>query len=177
MALKRKNASPIPSARFAAGRIQNCVSSAERTAATPPEASPPKAGATSARPILSQTCQSLRSRLELDWVRGLSCTGDAIQVVAAAFALADMAAEQYPAKWDLPSDYPMIAANYAALRSEVTKRLSEAGGPSLLGRPEARQIIDYGDAGSQGRRRTKRVARRKADSCRFSSRSIRGFSL
>ena len=29
--------------------------------------------------------------------------------------------EQYRAKWGLPPNYPMVAANYAALRSEVAK--------------------------------------------------------
>ncbi len=29
--------------------------------------------------------------------------------------------EQYRAKWELPADYPMIAANYAAKRSELAK--------------------------------------------------------
>ncbi len=31
--------------------------------------------------------------------------------------------EQYRAKWGLPSDYPMVAANYAAQRSELAKSL------------------------------------------------------
>ena len=40
--------------------------------------------------------------------------------------------DQYRAKWDLPSDYPMVAANYAKLRSTLAR---ESG----LGlRPEAR---------------------------------------
>ncbi|MGY2050425.1 MucR family transcriptional regulator [Methylobacterium sp. JK268] len=29
--------------------------------------------------------------------------------------------EAYRAKWDLPADYPMVAANYAAQRSELAK--------------------------------------------------------
>jgi predicted transcriptional regulator len=31
--------------------------------------------------------------------------------------------EQYRAKWDLKSDYPMVAANYAAQRSELAKKI------------------------------------------------------
>jgi predicted transcriptional regulator len=31
--------------------------------------------------------------------------------------------EEYRAKWSLPSDYPMVAANYAAVRSEMAKRI------------------------------------------------------
>lgn len=42
--------------------------------------------------------------------------------------------DQYRVKWNLPSDYPMVAANYAKLRSSLAK---ESG----LGlRPEARRL-------------------------------------
>lgn len=34
-----------------------------------------------------------------------------------------MTPEQYRAKWNLPSDYPMVAANYAAQRSELAKKI------------------------------------------------------
>jgi predicted transcriptional regulator len=33
----------------------------------------------------------------------------------------DMTPEQYRAKWSLPSDYPMVAPNYAKARSELAK--------------------------------------------------------
>ncbi|MFE1599043.1 MucR family transcriptional regulator [Methylobacterium sp. ID0610] len=33
----------------------------------------------------------------------------------------DLTPEQYRQKWGLPPDYPMIAANYAAMRSELAK--------------------------------------------------------
>ena len=33
-----------------------------------------------------------------------------------------MTLDQYRAKWSLPSDYPMVAPNYAATRSEMAKR-------------------------------------------------------
>lgn len=33
-----------------------------------------------------------------------------------------MTPEQYRAKWNLPADYPMVAANYAAQRSELAKK-------------------------------------------------------
>ncbi|MDR3528820.1 MAG: MucR family transcriptional regulator [Rhizomicrobium sp.] len=36
--------------------------------------------------------------------------------------------EQYRTKWGLPSDYPMVASNYAALRSDFAKK-------NGLGRP------------------------------------------
>ena len=35
----------------------------------------------------------------------------------------DLTPEQYRAKWKLPSDYPMVAANYAATRSAMAKAI------------------------------------------------------
>ncbi|KQP10479.1 MAG: MucR family transcriptional regulator [Methylobacterium sp.] len=35
----------------------------------------------------------------------------------------DMTPDQYRAKWNLPSDYPMVAPNYAAARSELAKNM------------------------------------------------------
>ncbi|MFN4169065.1 MAG: MucR family transcriptional regulator, partial [Pannonibacter phragmitetus] len=34
----------------------------------------------------------------------------------------DMTPEEYREKWDLPADYPMVAPNYAAARSELAKK-------------------------------------------------------
>jgi predicted transcriptional regulator len=60
-----------------------------------------------------------------------------------------MTPDQYRAKWNLPSDYPMVAANYAAQRSELAKRFglgqmrknaaprlkASAAAPTKRGRP------------------------------------------
>ena len=35
----------------------------------------------------------------------------------------DMTPEQYRARWGLPSDYPMVAPNYAKARSELAKTM------------------------------------------------------
>lgn len=35
----------------------------------------------------------------------------------------DMTPDQYRSKWNLPSDYPMVAPNYAAARSELAKNM------------------------------------------------------
>ncbi len=35
----------------------------------------------------------------------------------------DLSPEQYRAKWGLPSDYPMVAKNYAASRSALAKSM------------------------------------------------------
>ena len=47
----------------------------------------------------------------------------------------EMTPEQYRAKWKLPADYPMVAANYAAQRSALAKKiglgqLRKSGGAS-----------------------------------------------
>ena len=38
-------------------------------------------------------------------------------------AVYDMTPEEYRTKWGLPADYPMVAPNYAAKRSEFAKRI------------------------------------------------------
>ncbi len=43
--------------------------------------------------------------------------------------------EEYRSKWGLPSDYPMVAPNYAAQRSEFAKRIGL--GRKSRGRPPA----------------------------------------
>ena len=35
----------------------------------------------------------------------------------------DMSPEEYREKWGLPYDYPMVAANYAAMRSDMAKNI------------------------------------------------------
>jgi predicted transcriptional regulator len=35
----------------------------------------------------------------------------------------DMTPDQYRAKWNLPPDYPMVAPNYAAARSQLAKQM------------------------------------------------------
>ena len=50
-----------------------------------------------------------------------------------------MTPEQYRAKWKLPADYPMVAANYAAQRSALAKKIglgqSRKGGVAAKGKP------------------------------------------
>jgi predicted transcriptional regulator len=45
--------------------------------------------------------------------------------------------EQYRAKWSLPADYPMVAANYAAQRSELAKKIG-------LGQPRKSGAVSEG---------------------------------
>ena len=50
-----------------------------------------------------------------------------------------MTPEQYRAKWKLPADYPMVAANYAAQRSALAKKIGlgqpRKGGVAAKGKP------------------------------------------
>lgn len=48
-----------------------------------------------------------------------------------------MTPEQYRAKWKLPTDYPMVAANYAAQRSALAKKigLGQSRGPEKAAKP------------------------------------------
>ncbi|KQO69754.1 hypothetical protein ASF27_01940 [Methylobacterium sp. Leaf102] len=51
----------------------------------------------------------------------------------------DMTPDQYRAKWNLPSDYPMVAPNYAAARSELAKNMG-------LGQQRRKQIAAAAEA-------------------------------
>ena len=44
--------------------------------------------------------------------------------------------DAYRAKWDLPRDYPMVAPNYAAIRSGLAKRIGLGRKPALALGPE-----------------------------------------
>jgi predicted transcriptional regulator len=46
----------------------------------------------------------------------------------------NMTPEEYRAKWGLPADYPMVAPNYAAQRSEFAKRIGLGKTASSTGR-------------------------------------------
>jgi predicted transcriptional regulator len=51
-----------------------------------------------------------------------------------------MTPEQYRAKWKLPADYPMVAATYAAQRSEMAKKIG-------LGQSRKRGVVAKGKPG------------------------------
>lgn len=46
--------------------------------------------------------------------------------------------EEYRAKWNLPHDYPMVASNYAAARSELAKKMGLGRKPKAKPRKKAR---------------------------------------
>lgn len=56
----------------------------------------------------------------------LVCLEDGVKVVILKRYLKtnfDMSPEEYRARWNLPSSYPMIAPNYALKRAEIAKRV------------------------------------------------------
>lgn len=56
----------------------------------------------------------------------LVCLEDGVKVVMLKRYLRtnfDMSPEEYRARWNLPSSYPMIAPNYALKRAEIAKRV------------------------------------------------------
>jgi predicted transcriptional regulator len=54
-----------------------------------------------------------------------------------------MTPDEYRAKWNLPSDYPMVAPNYAAARSELAKSLGLGRKPAekLKGRSRRNKAV------------------------------------
>jgi predicted transcriptional regulator len=56
----------------------------------------------------------------------------------------NMTPEQYRAKWNLPSDYPMVAPNYALARSELAKTMG-------LGQKRRKPSPTKGVASGKGR--------------------------
>jgi predicted transcriptional regulator len=51
----------------------------------------------------------------------------------------DMSPDEYRAKWGLPSDYPMVAPNYAKARSELAKSLGLGQKGRGASKPKASQ--------------------------------------
>jgi predicted transcriptional regulator len=88
--------------------LAKLISGAAAPAAPPPEA------ATPAVPI--------RKSITPDY---LVCLDDGLKFKSLRRHLTaiGMTPEQYRAKWNLPADYPMVAANYAAQRSELAKKI------------------------------------------------------
>jgi len=47
-----------------------------------------------------------------------------------------MSPEEYRSKWNLPTDYPMVAPNYAAARSELAKKMGLGSKRSVKVKPK-----------------------------------------
>src|ERR687884_1279549 len=61
----------------------------------------------------------------------------------------DLTPDQYRAKWGLPADYPMVAPNYAAARSELAKSMGLGARRRKTPDPEPAQPV----APARGRRK------------------------
>ncbi len=51
----------------------------------------------------------------------------------------DLSPEDYRQRWGLPSDYPMVAPNYAAARSELAKRMGLGQQRKAAAKPAAKK--------------------------------------
>lgn len=51
----------------------------------------------------------------------------------------DMSPDEYRQRWGLPADYPMTAATYAAMRSDMAKDFGLGRKPAELGQPTVRR--------------------------------------
>ena len=65
----------------------------------------------------------------------------------------DLTPDQYRAKWGLPADYPMVAPNYAAARSELAKQLGLGARRRATANAEPVSAEPQAAAPAKGRRR------------------------
>src|SRR5271166_2675367 len=104
---------PLPKSELPA-LIHALHSAVERLAAEP-ESAPPQVEA-------KTPAVSIRKSITPDF---LICLDDGKRFKSLRRHLAGlgMTPAQYREKWNLPSDYPMVAPNYAARRSELAKKI------------------------------------------------------
>jgi predicted transcriptional regulator len=123
---------PLPKSELPA--LIHAVHSAVERLAAGPETAPPQVEAkTPAVPI--------RRSITPDF---LICLDDGKRFKSLRRHLAGhgLTPEQYRQKWNLPSDYPMVAPSYAAQRSELAKKIGlgqirrKAGARKSSGRPK-----------------------------------------
>lgn len=81
------------------------------TGTKPPEEAPPQMPAV-----------SVRKSITPDYLVCLD-DGKKFKSLKRHLAALAMTPEQYRAKWNLPVDYPMVAASYSAARSEMAKKI------------------------------------------------------
>jgi len=114
---------PLPKGELPA-LIQAVHSAVERLAAGPESAPPPieaKAPAV-----------SVRKSITPDYLISLE-DGKRYKLLRRHLTRLGLTPAQYRAKWNLPSDYPMIAPNYAAQRSALAKKIGLGQTPRKAG--------------------------------------------
>jgi predicted transcriptional regulator len=79
------------------------------------------AGQALAGPIQAEPAVSVKKSVFADHILCLDC-GQSFKMLKRHISTDhQMTPDQYRAKWDLPSTYPMVAAEYAATRSKLAK--------------------------------------------------------
>jgi predicted transcriptional regulator len=75
-----------------------------------------------AQPVIATPATSIRKSITPDY---LVCLDDGRRFKSLKRHLTQlgMTPDQYRKKWNLPADYPMVAANYAAQRSQLAKQI------------------------------------------------------
>lgn len=79
-------------------------------------------GKTPEAPPAPTPAVSIRQSIKPDYLICLD-DGKKFKSLKRHLATLGMTPEQYRAKWNLPPDYPMVAASYAAQRSELAKKI------------------------------------------------------
>ncbi len=96
------------------------------------------AAAAAPEPEAAAPAVSVRKSITPDY---LVCLDDGLKFKSLRrhLTVVGMTPEQYRAKWKLPADYPMVAANYAAQRSALAKKIGlgqlRKGGAAAKGKP------------------------------------------
>ena len=55
----------------------------------------------------------------------------------------EMTPDQHRARWNLPSDYPMVALNYAAVRSQLAKQMGSGNNGDAADPPNHRRRFEH----------------------------------
>jgi predicted transcriptional regulator len=91
-------------------------------------------GQPSATPEVLTPAVPIKRAVQAESIACLDCGFKAKMIKRHLSTAHGMTADQYRTRWDLPRDYPMVARNYSARRSELAKSL----GLGQRGRPPRR---------------------------------------
>src|SRR4051812_28548528 len=105
---------PVPAAQLPAliGNIHDALTKVASGSVQPPVAEEPKAPAV-----------SVKRSVQPDYIVCLEDGKRFKSLKRHLRTVYDLTPDQYRAKWGLPADYPMVAPNYAAVRSEMAKSM------------------------------------------------------
>ena len=105
---------PVPAAQLPAliSNIHNALTKVASGSVQPPVAEEPKAPAV-----------PIKRSVQPDYIVCLEDGKRFKSLKRHLRTVYDLTPDQYRAKWGLPADYPMVAPNYAAARSEMAKSM------------------------------------------------------